>query len=477
MTERPHLQHQAPLRMASAGVLVSPRDGSSGSGGRSGCSSPMPAQPPLMRAQSGGMSVPAPPIVRSVSGALLPAANSSSSTAALSGMQSTPCGRHSSNNMSLHVSPSSSLLQSLKAADEAQQAQQAKHLVVRKRQARLQGEVFIFLLPIFLLLWLCMVAWLGVISAHHYLLLVFCRKDRGWNMRWQPSALRQLRSPSVVAPDPQAVHAEEDGLARGVGAGSEDSCSEHDFSSSTGSQTGDYCVVHDESGKSDGLEAVLVTADGNSTSCGSAASASSAELRLSCAAFELRAAATAAAADAAADVPSVLFPVPRSPMAAATPAEPDGMDDEDVSQHTSPAHWTAWLRQQLWGMCVQLGTATAVTMLATVKSMGTRAASKLWQSKARTSTAVPRQPTQQKAMPSDAINTAAAPAGEAPSCREADLQRQMCDHLNTLVWHKVPIDTQHYHAHAAVVVRSTARFATSHGHVVEFALRQMRGLR
>jgi hypothetical protein len=52
----------------------------------------------------------------------------------------------------------------------------------------------------------------------------------------------------------------------------------------------------------------------------------------------------------------------------------------------------------------------------------------------------------------------------------------MCDHLNQMSWVRVAVDTNHYDAHAAVVVRSKARFAATHGHIVEYALRQMRGM-
>ena len=41
---------------------------------------------------------------------------------------------------------------------------------------------------------------------------------------------------------------------------------------------------------------------------------------------------------------------------------------------------------------------------------------------------------------------------------------------------QVDVDTQHYHAHAAIVVRSGARFGSSHAHILEYALRQMKGL-
>lgn len=60
--------------------------------------------------------------------------------------------------------------------------------------------------------------------------------------------------------------------------------------------------------------------------------------------------------------------------------------------------------------------------------------------------------------------------------RQVAQQRQMCEHLNLLHWHRVDVDTRHYHAHAAIVVRSAARFAASHGHIVEYAVRQMREL-
>jgi len=121
---------------------------------------------------------------------------------------------------------------------------------------------------------------------------------------------------------------------------------------------------------------------------------------------------------------------------------------------------------------------------------------------------------------------------EHPPCqgalgREAALQAGMCEHLNLLPWHKVrgrpdegqltgvfasdhllrptlafpglggpktpstsaiqvpgappppplqvDVDCGHYHAHAAIACRSS-RFAASHGHVVEYTVRQMREL-
>lgn len=41
---------------------------------------------------------------------------------------------------------------------------------------------------------------------------------------------------------------------------------------------------------------------------------------------------------------------------------------------------------------------------------------------------------------------------------------------------QVDCDTGHYHAHAAIVVRSATRFGASHGHIVQFAVMQMLGL-
>jgi hypothetical protein len=54
---------------------------------------------------------------------------------------------------------------------------------------RLHSELFLALLPILLLLWGCMLLWLAVCSAHHYLLLAAVRRDRTWPVRWQPSAV------------------------------------------------------------------------------------------------------------------------------------------------------------------------------------------------------------------------------------------------------------------------------------------------
>jgi hypothetical protein len=67
--------------------------------------------------------------------------------------------------------------------------------------------------------------------------------------------------------------------------------------------------------------------------------------------------------------------------------------------------------------------------------------------------------------------------GEGPvQLRQAVLQAEMCAALNQLAWVKVAVDTGHFDAHAAIVVRSGARFGASHGHIVEYAVRQMRGL-
>lgn len=68
--------------------------------------------------------------------------------------------------------PHQLLLHALTEVGRAERAAQAQRATVQARKARLQGEVFWCLLPVFLVLWACMVAWLGIISLHHYCLLV-----------------------------------------------------------------------------------------------------------------------------------------------------------------------------------------------------------------------------------------------------------------------------------------------------------------
>jgi hypothetical protein len=38
---------------------------------------------------------------------------------------------------------------------------------------------------------------------------------------------------------------------------------------------------------------------------------------------------------------------------------------------------------------------------------------------------------------------------------------------------QVDVDTRHYHAHAAIVIRSSRRFR-SHIHIIDYAVRQLR---
>eukprot|EP00198_Chlamydomonas_reinhardtii_P012872 XP_001702209.1 predicted protein [Chlamydomonas reinhardtii] len=69
--------------------------------------------------------------------------------------------------------------------------------------------------------------------------------------------------------------------------------------------------------------------------------------------------------------------------------------------------------------------------------------------------------------------SAVAAAAHAPRDTAALLDN-MITHLNMLKWQKVDVDTGHYAAHAAIVVRSSRRFGRSHGHIIEYALRQLR---
>ncbi|PNH10136.1 hypothetical protein TSOC_003174 [Tetrabaena socialis] len=46
-------------------------------------------------------------------------------------------------------------------------------------------------------------------------------------------------------------------------------------------------------------------------------------------------------------------------------------------------------------------------------------------------------------------------------------------HLSFAAYSYVDVDTRHYHAHAAIVVRSSRRFR-SHHHIIEYAVRQLR---
>ncbi|GIM14442.1 hypothetical protein Vretimale_17391 [Volvox reticuliferus] len=54
----------------------------------------------------------------------------------------------------------------------------------------------------------------------------------------------------------------------------------------------------------------------------------------------------------------------------------------------------------------------------------------------------------------------------------AALLAEMIANLNQLEWQKVDVDTRHYHAHAAIVVRSSRRFR-SHMHIIDYAIRQL----
>ncbi|GLI62824.1 hypothetical protein VaNZ11_005574, partial [Volvox africanus] len=54
----------------------------------------------------------------------------------------------------------------------------------------------------------------------------------------------------------------------------------------------------------------------------------------------------------------------------------------------------------------------------------------------------------------------------------AALLAEMISNLNQLEWQKVDVDTRHYHAHAAIVVRSSRRFR-SHIHIIDYAIRQL----
>ncbi|EFJ45813.1 hypothetical protein VOLCADRAFT_93914 [Volvox carteri f. nagariensis] len=67
-------------------------------------------------------------------------------------------------------------------------------------------------------------------------------------------------------------------------------------------------------------------------------------------------------------------------------------------------------------------------------------------------------------------------AERSPSSRSHDpaaLLSEMIANLNQLEWHKVDVDTRHYHAHAAIVIRSSRRFRT-HMHIIDYAVRQLR---
>ncbi|KAG2429718.1 hypothetical protein HYH02_013975 [Chlamydomonas schloesseri] len=76
--------------------------------------------------------------------------------------------------------------------------------------------------------------------------------------------------------------------------------------------------------------------------------------------------------------------------------------------------------------------------------------------------------------PAPAPAPAAADSAATAPRDTAALLDDMITHLNLLSWQKVDVDTGHYAAHAAIVVRSSRRFARSHGHIIEYALRQLR---
>ncbi|GLC40467.1 hypothetical protein PLESTB_001261800 [Pleodorina starrii] len=67
----------------------------------------------------------------------------------------------------------------------------------------------------------------------------------------------------------------------------------------------------------------------------------------------------------------------------------------------------------------------------------------------------------------------AAESGPARPQDPAALLSEMIANLNQLEWQKVDVDTRHYHAHAAIVVRSSRRFR-SHMHIIDYAVRQLR---
>lgn len=52
---------------------------------------------------------------------------------------------------------------------------------------------------------------------------------------------------------------------------------------------------------------------------------------------------------------------------------------------------------------------------------------------------------------------------------EDALQSQIALHLNTLVWTKVYVDPNHFHGHAAIVLRNRSRFKR-HGHIVDYLM-------
>ncbi|KAG2487477.1 hypothetical protein HYH03_013899 [Edaphochlamys debaryana] len=421
--------------------------------------SPSLGRPPKPPTSGGGAAAP------TTSGSTTTASSASSlprplpRTPSQAALATFPSGRPlMSQSLTRHHSGASSLL-SLSGASAAEPPAPLPQLSQRVRLG-----LFVSLLPVLLALWVASVLWLGALAVHHYAVLLFVRPDLSWSVRVSTPAVRQLdeQMPITDATGSQAAGRREETVET------------HSPRASDGltdpKRTGDATHGSASPRQQLGAEAAagrVVAAPGPEVE---AEAAVRAVVRRALAAVLRR-------SETGSD--SLLGPPPGRSEAEAGPEAAAG-PEAGAARAVAARLVRSVLRRS--GEQPGAGNPAGVQLVGPPTETQAQLAASRGGSPAAGSgpteaPAAPPSPASAAAAASAATGPPAPPAtaeasASSPASPRALLQGMIAN-LNTLTWQKVDVDTRHYHAHAAIVVRSGRRFP-QHAHILEYAVRQMR---